>query len=77
MLDGMVWTLEHSMGWESIVMYQRWTGTWAVARYSYKTHRFVGEIIACAGGRSITSLEHAKQWFDRKVSLARSVTRAS
>lgn len=63
MIDGMDFLDEIKQGWESIVLYQRWTGSWAVARYSYKTHRFVGEILCFAGGRHITSFDQAMQHF--------------
>lgn len=69
-LDGMNWIDEIRDGWESVVLYQRWTGTPAVARYSYKTHRFV-DVLCFAGGRHITDFEHALQYFNKEMRKSR------
>jgi hypothetical protein len=56
----MNWINEHQDGWVSIVIYQRWTGTYAVAKFDNRSQRFVGDIMACTGG-----IRHAHKYFEQ------------
>ena len=53
---------EHQAGWLSVILYQRWTGSYAVAKYDNKHRRFVGTITVCTGG-----IWHANREFNKMV----------
>jgi hypothetical protein len=48
---------EHQSGWVSVILYQRWTGTYAVATWDHR-RGFVGHILCCTGG-----IRHAHKHF--------------
>jgi hypothetical protein len=60
MMDNLNVLNEHQAGWVSIILYQRWTGSYAVAKWDHRRARFVGDILVCASG-----IRHAHQHFKR------------
>jgi hypothetical protein len=50
---------ESQHGWVSVILYRRWTGTYAVARFDARKG-FIGTVYACTGG-----IRHAHRYFER------------
>lgn len=61
-MDNLIILNEHQIGWLSVILYRRWTGSYAVAKWDHKRQRFVGYITVCASG-----LWHANRWFNEIV----------
>ncbi len=58
-MDGMNVLNESQHGWISVILYQRWTGTYAVAKWDSRRAGFIGTIFACTGG-----IRHAHRYFE-------------